>query len=156
MVALGPVTDVAVPDAPALARARAQAAAGDEELGRLVDLVAEGHGGRMVRVGPWHGDLSPWNTASRRHEVLVWDWELAAEGMPVGSDLRHAKVMVATHLRGVPATAALAPLDPDDPAVALYLLEVARRDRHARRGGRVDAGHDLGPAAMDRLRRWAR
>jgi hypothetical protein len=76
--------------------------------------------------------------------------------MPVGSDLRHEAVMVATHLHGVAAATALAPLDPADPAVALYLLEVARRDRHARRAGRVDTGHDLGPAAMDRLRRWAR
>ena len=69
----------------------------------------------------------------------------------VGSDLRHEEVMVATHLHGVAAALALRALDPADPAVALYLLEVARRDRQARRAGRVDAGPELGPAALGRL-----
>ncbi len=124
---------------------------GDETLATLVDEVLARHGGRVVEVAPWHGDLSPWNTASRRNEVLVWDWELAGEAMPVGSDLRHEAVMVATHLRGHLAGAALAPLDVDDPAVALYLLELVRRDRGASRAGRVDAEHALGAAAAARL-----
>lgn len=152
VLTLGPVKEVAVADAPGLERARAEAvAAGDDELAAAVALVTDRLGAARVTVGPWHGDLSPWNTASRRHEVLVWDWELAADGLPVGSDERHEAVMVATHLRGRPAAAALAELDPTDPAVALYLLELARRDRDARRAGRVDAGHDLGPAALARL-----
>jgi len=152
VLALGPVAEVAVADAPGLTRARNEAmAGGDDELAAAVALVVDRLGARRVTVGPWHGDLSPWNTASRRHEVLVWDWELAADGLPLGSDLRHEAVMVATHLRGDSASTALAAEDPTSPEAALYLLEVARRDRDARRAGRVDHGHELGPAALARL-----
>jgi len=149
---LGSRTVVPVAESGPVRRVRADTAvAADPGLDALSDAVVERHGAATVEVGPWHGDLSPWNTASRRDEVLVWDWELAGEGMPVGSDLRHEAVMVATHLRGHSAAAALAPLDLEDPAVALYLLELARRDRHAARAGRTDAEHGLGRAAAARL-----
>jgi len=149
---LGPRSIVAVADSGPVRRVRADTAgAEDPRLAALADTVVAAHGGASVEVGPWHGDLSPWNTASRHDEVLVWDWEMAGEGMPLGSDLRHEAVMVATHLRGHSAAAALAPLDVEDPAVALYLLELARRDRHAARAGRTDAEHGLGPAAAARL-----
>ena len=156
VTALGHRTVVAVAETGPVQRVRAETTtAVDPGLVALADGIVERHGTATVEVGPWHGDLSPWNTASRHDEVLVWDWELAGEGMPVGSDLRHEAVMVATHLRGHRAAAALAPLDPDDPAVALYLLELARRDRHAARAGRTDAEHGLGVAAAARLlRAW--
>lgn len=151
---LGPRSVVSVTESGPVRRVRADTAVGaDPTLTALADGVVDRHGTASVDAGPWHGDLSPWNTASRRAEVLVWDWELAGEGMPVGSDLRHEAVMVATHLRGHSAAAALAPLDVDDPEVALYLLELARRDRHAARTGRIDAEHGLGVAAAARLER---
>ncbi|HYF45542.1 MAG TPA: hypothetical protein VD926_04980 [Acidimicrobiales bacterium] len=154
VVALGSVESALVVQRGPAVRAREDALlGGDAELGDLVDLVVDRHGEASVELGVWHGDLSPWNTASRRHEVLVWDWELAGEDMPVGSDLRHETVMVATHLLGHPARVALAPLDPRDPATALYLLELVRRDRQAQRSGRQDGQHFLGDAAADRLRR---
>lgn len=151
---LGRRSVVALAEAGPVQRARDElAVAADPGLASLVGRLLDRLGAESVEVGPWHGDLSPWNTASRHDEVLVWDWELAGEGMPVGSDLRHEAVMVATHLRGHRAVAALAPLDPEDPAVALYLLELARRDRHAARAGRNDAEHGLGRAAAARLLR---
>lgn len=155
---LGERAVLPVAEAGPVCRVRAETVnAADPGLAALADAVVDRHGTATVEVGPWHGDLSPWNTASRRDEVLVWDWELAGEGMPVGSDLRHEAVMVATHLRGHRASAALAPLDVEDPAVALYLLELARRDRHAARAGRTDAEHGLGRAAAARLSRaWGR
>lgn len=157
VVALGAVEPAAVARRGPAVRAREEALLGaDDQLGELVDLVVDRHGDVTVELGVWHGDLSPWNTASRRHEVLVWDWELAGEDMPVGSDLRHETVMVATHLLGHPARVALAPLDPRDAATALYLLELVRRDRQARRSGRQDGHHFLGDAAADRLRRGLR
>ena len=129
---------------------------GDDQLVELADLVLDRHGDAAIRLGVWHGDLSPWNTASLRRQVLVWDWELAGEDMPLGSDLRHETVMVATHLLGHSARVALAPLDPRDPATALYLLELVRRDHRARWSGRFDGHHGLGDAAADRLVRGLR
>jgi hypothetical protein len=152
VLGLGPREHLPVADAgPVVAGRREAAEADDAVLAGLVEGVVERAGSEIVEVGPWHGDLSPWNTASRGHQVLVWDWELAGDRMPVGSDLRHEAVMVATHLRGHGAPAALAPLDVDDPAVAVYLLELARRDRHAARAGRTDDEHALGRAAAARL-----
>jgi hypothetical protein len=152
VTALGPIESAPVATRGPAVRTREDALlGGDAELGALVDLVVDRHGDAVVDFGVWHGDLSPWNTASRRHEVLVWDWELAGEDMPVGSDLRHETVMVATHLLGHPARAALAPLDPRDPATALYLLELVRRDRQAQRSGRLDGHHFLGDVAAARL-----
>lgn len=152
IVGLGPVERRVVTDTGPVVRARADAQlAADDELTAAVDAVVEAHPEVEVEVGVWHGDLSPWNTASRRHEVLVWDWELAAEGMPLGSDRRHAAVMVATHLDGRTASDALDGVDAGDPAVALYLIELVRRDREARRSGRNDAFAQMGDAALRRL-----
>lgn len=133
---LGEVVDAPLAERGPVARA-------DTEL---ADLVATVHGDAVVRFGAWHGDLSPWNTATRGGRVLVWDWEMAGDDMPLGSDLRHARVMVATHLGGRSAVQALAGLDVTDPATAAYLLELTRRDDQ----------HGLGLAAADRLRELAR
>jgi hypothetical protein len=149
VVGLGTVEATTVAEGGPAVRALAEP---EGDLRALAELVLDVHGDDQVELGVWHGDLSPWNTASRRHEVLVWDWELAGEGMPVGSDLRHEEVMVATHLQARTAADALAALDPADPAVALYLLELLRRDRQAQRSGRQDGHHFLGDAAADRLR----
>lgn len=157
VLALGPVERVTVERAGIVARARAEAATGaGVAFAELIDAVVEHHAGEVLDVGPWHGDLSPWNTATGRGEVLVWDWELAGEGMPVGSDLRHRAVMVATHLAARSARETLDALPARDPAVALYLLELARRDRRARRSGRADEFARMGDAAVGRLRRELR
>jgi hypothetical protein len=84
----------------------------DDRLQVALDRVLERHGSTQVRVGAWHGDLSPWNMASRRNgPPLVWDWEAAAVGRPIGADLLHSRVMVPTHLRGVSPQTAVGRLD---------------------------------------------
>jgi hypothetical protein len=89
----------------------------DPRLATAVAAVLDRHGDRRVRVGCWHGDLTPWNIASHRNRPpSVWDWEAAAEGRPIGADLLHSRVMVPTHLRGVSPGDAMAALDPADVA----------------------------------------
>ncbi|MHB1430674.1 MAG: hypothetical protein ACYCVZ_00940 [Streptosporangiaceae bacterium] len=54
-------------------------------LPRLAGLGADA----TVDFGAWHGDLTPWNLASTRDELLVWDWERFATDVPVGFDALH-------------------------------------------------------------------
>jgi len=60
-------------------------------LGRLIDLTAllERYGAEQVEIGMWHGDLTPWNTATNRGITSIWDWEFADAGRPVGFDAMH-------------------------------------------------------------------
>ncbi len=55
------------------------------DLDRLLDR----HDGVELPVGLWHGDLTPWNMARRGATVLVWDWEFAGWGRPIGFDALH-------------------------------------------------------------------
>jgi hypothetical protein len=52
-------------------------------------------------VGCWHGDWTPWNMATDRGRVLLWDWEHFAEGVPLGFDPLHYR---AQQLRVVAGT----------------------------------------------------
>jgi len=127
--------------------------------------VLDRHGSIELAVGLWHGDLSPWNLATRRAgPPLLWDWEAAADGRPVGADLLHSLVMVSTHLRDERPAAAVERLRPDDlgehqvdhrarsAALDLYLLDVASRDVEMVADG-VDPAllPGIGAAALDRL-----
>ncbi len=60
-------------------------------LAELVDLDAlvQRHGGTTVETGLWHGDLTPWNSATSAGVSSVWDWEFAGDGRPVGFDAMH-------------------------------------------------------------------
>ncbi|MCW2698981.1 MAG: hypothetical protein JWQ45_516 [Blastococcus sp.] len=42
-----------------------------------------------LRLGAWHGDWTPWNTALAGDQLLVWDWERFAAPVPVGFDAVH-------------------------------------------------------------------
>ena len=46
-------------------------------------------GDAELTYGAWHGDWSPWNMASTRSGLLVWDWERFATGVPLGFDALH-------------------------------------------------------------------
>lgn len=137
----------------------------DEALRVAARRVIDRHGSTGVEVGAWHGDLSPWNIASRRGGVpLVWDWEAAASGRAIGADLLHSLVMVSTHLRDSTPANAISTLRPDRigrfqpdaparcAALDLYLLDVARRDLELVAHG-VEPGllPGIGAAALDRL-----
>lgn len=64
------------PESPALAVLR-----------RMVDELAADP--LPLPTGCWHGDFTPWNSAVSGSDVLVWDWERFATGVPVGFDLLH-------------------------------------------------------------------
>lgn len=46
-------------------------------------------GATQLRWGQWHGDWTPWNMRTHRAELIVWDWERTAGGVPVGFDPLH-------------------------------------------------------------------
>ena len=102
-------------------------------------------GKETVEFGSWHGDWTPWNMASIRRGLLVWDWERFSTGVPVGFDALHHR------LQGEVAPGRKAPLEAatdlatrsESPLVALlYLAELATRsltDRQAAAGARLGA-----------------
>lgn len=143
VAALGPTSESSVADNPFVAAVLQSALrADDAALATAVERVVGRHGSTTLRVGPWHGDFSPWNMVSSRSETWLIDWEFAADAMPVGLDLVHNQVMVATHLEGVAIDDALVRARRDAPthfsviggcrdvdaAMALYLLELRKRD----------------------------
>lgn len=125
--------------------------------GELIDIEAlvERHGQVEVETGMWHGDLTPWNTSTAGGVSLIWDWEFADDGRPVGFDLLHnafervrrsAPRHEAEALRSLrnEARAILEPLgQPTDAVVDLYLCELIQREARLRGEGWAPA--DLGP-----------
>lgn len=137
-------------EAAALVRLEAEARmCGRQDLVSQVDYLTTSLGNRPITVGLWHGDFSPWNmvtTTSRgTASTSLIDWEFSSDAMPVGADLLHHRVMVATHLRNqasekpiadllqsagsIPELDALAiPSSAQRAHLALYLTELIRRD----------------------------
>jgi hypothetical protein len=62
-----------------------------------------------LRIGSWHGDWTPWNTAVVEGTVLAWDWERFASGVPAGFDALHYDLQ--PRLTGEPRTDGLALAD---------------------------------------------
>ncbi|MGW4940058.1 hypothetical protein ACWEOZ_00510 [Actinoplanes sp. NPDC004185] len=56
-----------------------------------------------LEFGNWHGDWVPWNMARHKGQLLVWDWENRAPGVPVGFDLAHQAFQTALSTHGRPA-----------------------------------------------------
>jgi len=56
-----------------------------EALGQLASRA----GSSRLRFGHGHGDWTPWNMASTRAGLLVWDWERFTAGTPAGFDALH-------------------------------------------------------------------
>ena len=54
-----------------------------------IDILANRHGTTPVALGRWHGDWAPWNMASARGRLQVWDWERTAAAYPLGLDAVH-------------------------------------------------------------------
>lgn len=57
----------------------------EREVDRLVDEL----GDEVVEIGWWHGDWVAWNMARDGDDVLLWDWEHAEDGVPLGFDHVH-------------------------------------------------------------------
>ena len=120
--------------------------------------IDEQAGAVPLRYGSWHGDWTPWNMATLRDTLLVWDWERFSGGVPLGFDAVHyafqdavvrdgtgPAVAVTRTLDG--ATRLLAPFGVTSPEGAaarltalLYFIDIAARylaDRQAEAGAQL-------------------
>ena len=80
--------------------------AGGSTLDGILERLAAQSSTRLA-FGTWHGDWGPWNLRSTPGRLLVWDWERAADGVPLGFDLLHFGYQTALQGLGQPpATAA--------------------------------------------------
>jgi hypothetical protein len=148
-----------LPDTPAAATLAELAVRIEKELGEV-----------PLDLGAWHGDWTPWNTASAGDRLLVWDWERFAVGVPVGYDALHWALQtdLVNHLAD-PGEAARESLvragsvlerfglstDQVRATAVSYLAELAARylaDRQAEAGARLgDVGTWLLPAVARAL-----
>lgn len=110
---------------------------------RIVDAAEARFGSTPVTLGAWHGDWTPWNMAWDQDQVLLWDFERFATGVPLGFDLAHYRLQSLLRAEGERAAEQLvrADLSPnastgghgaaegDDPAAVrcAYLVELTRR-----------------------------
>jgi hypothetical protein len=125
-------------------------------LESALELLREQSGTAALSYGSWHGDWSPWNMASTRGTLLVWDWERFCVGVPLGFDALHNwlrtevwrndrdPARAARHLVSH-AASLLSPFGVGAPearlTALLYLAELAVRDLADRQ---EDAGARLG------------
>jgi hypothetical protein len=58
-------------------------------LHEALDQLASRAGSSRLSFGHGHGDWTPWNMASTRAGLLVWDWERFTAGTPAGFDALH-------------------------------------------------------------------
>ncbi|HZC27264.1 MAG TPA: phosphotransferase [Actinopolymorphaceae bacterium] len=119
---------------------------------RIVAAVGARYGSTPLTVGAWHGDWTPWNMAWDGDNLLLWDFERFAAGVPLGFDLAHYHLQSVLRDRGEAAAGrqiraelaapdgagrpvrkamtsdadALAGNDPEA-VLAGYLVELARR-----------------------------
>src|SRR5690606_19279441 len=76
-----------------------------EEFERLVAAAGQRYGDVELTLGAWHGDWTPWNMAWDGTQVLLWDFERFATGVPVGFDRVHYALQVVLRDRGERAAA---------------------------------------------------
>lgn len=140
--------------------------------------VGDRAGHTELRFGAWHGDLTPWNLATLRDTLCVWDWERFTRGVPLGFDAVHYAFQQAVVRQRRDPRAAIAdcvrrapellqpfgvtdPLRGDGPVrltVVLYLIDIATRylhDGQAEAGARLGAlGQWLLPVLVDEVERF--
>ncbi len=132
-------------DGPYLAGLRARVAAlpaGPARDGLTAALESLAGSAVTLRIGSWHGDWTPWNTAVVADTVLAWDWERFGGGVPVGFDALHydlqpralahveeAGAAAADSVRRAPALLAPVGVPAESAAVVavLYLVEILTR-----------------------------
>jgi hypothetical protein len=118
--------------------------------------IAAHAGGTVLRYGCWHGDWTPWNMATLRETLLVWDWERFARDVPLGFDAVHYAFQDSVVRDGTDPTVAVTRcLDAADGLLApfgtaaghaarltalLYFIDIAARyraDKQAEAGARL-------------------
>ncbi|MEL6985011.1 MAG: hypothetical protein AAFO29_21450, partial [Actinomycetota bacterium] len=131
-----------------------------------VEAAADAAAGHRFDVGAWHGDLTPWNLMTVGRRIQLIDWELAADGVPIGFDLCHFHTQVGAEMKGLSGadalnrSARLSPqgltglgIDARNHTILwrLYLVELVRRMLVLRADGYPTEQLDHGPAALARL-----
>jgi hypothetical protein len=109
-----------------------------ELLAESVDTLAADP--EVLLLGSWHGDWTPWNSASLDDAVLLWDWERFGVGVPIGFDLLHHDLQTGLDVDCTPERAAALLSRAPDRLAALgltraqavrtalaYLIELASR-----------------------------
>jgi hypothetical protein len=112
-------------------------------------------GDTVLSFGAWHGDWTPWNMASTRGGLLVWDWERFALGVPLGFDALHhwlqvqviakrrdSRLAAADCIQHASSLLAVFGVGPDEARLTalMYLADLAARyllDRQAEAGARL-------------------
>jgi hypothetical protein len=144
-------------------------------LRRAYAGIEEHAGDIRLRYGAWHGDWTPWNMATLRETLLVWDWERFATGVPLGFDAVHYAFQGAVVRQGADPLAAvtetvdraaelLAPFAAPGAMSAgarltalLYFADIAiryLRDEQAEAGARLGKlGQWLLPVLIDQVER---
>ncbi len=139
-----------------------------------VRAAADSCAGLRIRVGAWHGDLTPWNLMTSGNRTHLIDWEFAADGVPFGFDLCHFNTQVASEMKASTADSRRVALDAIDHSARLspqglaglgiepenrtaiwrlYLVELVRRSVALRANGYPMDRVMQGAAALDRLER---
>lgn len=137
-------------------------------LDTALTAIARGYGDAELDFGSWHGDWAPWNMATLRDGLLLWDWERFGYDVPLGFDALHYPLQAEVRSRrGDPQSAArrtvahaprqLAPfgvsVDHARLTALLYLADLALRyliDRQHEAGARLGAARTwLLPALAD-------
>jgi hypothetical protein len=98
-----PAAPVALADAALPQQWRRRALGAPPVLVAAIDALVARDGDVPLEFGHWHGDWVPWNMARHAGRLLVWDWENAAPGVPVGCDLAHQAFQIALSARRLPA-----------------------------------------------------
>jgi hypothetical protein len=148
-------------------RDRADRGPAGAALADAVRRTEAARGAQQLPMGCWHGDWAPWNMTTAAGEMLVWDWETFAAGIPLGFDRVHYGLQSAVVLDGVPAAAAVAqaadragtelaafdvPADSRRLVVLIYLLHlVAGFLETGERNSRLARLDSWAPAALPAL-----
>jgi hypothetical protein len=122
---------------------------------RVIAAAAASVADLRFQVGAWHGDLTPWNTATNLDGMSIWDWEFAGGHRPIGFDAMHIRfetVRRAAHSNEKAAVRTIvteAPTivsglgQPTEAMIDLYLLDLLARE--VRLAGEGWEPKNLGP-----------
>jgi|GEM_PF-4505192 len=103
---------------------------------KLIDI----HKGKIIEVGTWHGDLTPWNTSTYKNKTSIWDWEYGGTEVPVGFDQLHCEFELLRRNPAIKAATALQDTsqkarsiledvtDHPDAVLDLYLCKLVERE----------------------------
>jgi hypothetical protein len=148
-----------------LQRADAGASHARRAASLALGWVGEVLGRRPIWHGSWHGDWSPDNMSTVGGRLHVWDWEWAADGVPLGLDVLHFNFRLAVRRRDDVRRAAdvalrrsSAPLGalgvPDEDRALLLVCYFAEMLLRSEEGPDDASRAATSDALLDELRRW--